>query len=94
MNPEINTMLPVMLAILANILGYSIKLKLRDNGYKIYWFWRHEADLVNMVKLIRNTEDTSMRKSYLALYISYILSILLFIGSVIIVIRTNSWINY
>ena len=88
-----NSEITIMLVILANFLGYVIKLRLRDNGYKIYWFWRHEADLVNMVKLIRGTKDTSIRNGYLALYISYILSILLFIGSAIMVFRTEFMIH-
>ncbi|MEN8251767.1 MAG: hypothetical protein ABFS32_22800 [Bacteroidota bacterium] len=93
MKIELFFILTVILVIGLNLLWYNIKGTLKEKGYEVSYFWRHGADIVNLVKLIKCTEDSDKRRSYQLMLWFLILGIVLFVGLALLAfINKSKWI--
>ena len=52
------------LVITVNILWYWLKFDLKKHGFETHLFCGHFTDLVNVVRVIRNADDKSVKKVY------------------------------
>ena len=73
----------ITLAFVGNALWYAMKAVLRRHGYHVRWFWRHELDPVNMVRLIVATRRPARRMMYGALLLAWAATIAAFVVCVV-----------
>ena len=62
-----------------NGLWYWMKIILKDNGYKVSWFWNHFSDLPNFFKLVQATENKNQKIKYMTILSATIFGIIVFI---------------
>ncbi len=72
--------LMIVLAIVANLLWYTMKSILSENNYKVNFWHGHLKDIPNFKNLINQTENQTQKKKYNKIFWSLITSLLLFIG--------------
>jgi len=53
-----------LLAISGNIIWYWIKSVLKQNQYKVNYFYGHVTDLVNFSKLIEDEKNPKLKSRY------------------------------
>jgi hypothetical protein len=85
MTTELLFFFGTILVVGVNIQWYRIKNVLKENDYEVSYFWRHGADIVNMVRLIKKTEDPGKRLSYQRMLGLLVLGVILFVGGAIII---------
>jgi|GEM_PF-3485836 len=61
---EIGFIIILPLVIIANVLWYWLKFDLKKHGYETHMFWGHFTDLVNASRVIRTTEDKTVKRTY------------------------------
>jgi len=77
----------IALAFMGNALWYAMKVVLRRHGYRVRWFWRHELDPVNMVRLIVATRRPALRMMYGALLLAWAATIAAFVVCAVRVVQ-------
>lgn len=70
----------IVLVLFVNIIWYSTKQTLKENGYKTKWFSNHFQDIPNIFGLAIGTQDKSLRTKYFAMGILLLSGIVGFIA--------------
>lgn len=73
----------VVFVVFGNIIWYSIKNILSENGYKISWFSGHFGDLIDFSHLIDKTTDIKDKRNYRLLLRGLIIIIILFFATLL-----------
>jgi len=81
-----------VIIVLGNILGFTIKRILKDNGYEVQKFTGYYKDIKNIFRLAKTTEDKNNRRKYILLGLSdIIIALVLFIGFIFMILSHPSF---
>jgi hypothetical protein len=82
--PGLSFFLLLILVIAINLLWYTIKSILSENGYKVSYWHSHFRDLSNFYDLIQKTQDDQSKMKYQKMFWGLIVLFLSFIPSAIL----------
>lgn len=61
-----------ILVISLNLLVYWIKFILKNHGYPVGWFWKHNRDIPNMFHLAKQTNNKPEKRKYYVMVVGLI----------------------
>ena len=70
----------IILVVIGNVLWYTIKSILSENGYKVNYWYGHFKDIPNFKNLINKTKNPSEKAKYSKIYWGLIITLILFIS--------------
>ncbi|MCD4747336.1 MAG: hypothetical protein K8R58_13640 [Bacteroidales bacterium] len=83
----------LILAIIANIFGYWIKLIVKAKGYKVIYLFVDPWDFFKFVNIIKKEKDYKVKRKYWLIFWTAIISLILFIALFIKNLITDLVIN-
>ena len=69
----------IILVVIGNVLWYTIKSILSENGYKVNYWYGHFKDIANFKDLINKTNNPREKSKYSKMYWGLIITLFFFI---------------
>ena len=79
----------ILLVVSGNALWLWMKSILKENGFKVNYFYGHYINLINFNSLIKNENDLPLKAKYRRIFFCLILNLILFIFAVFYMVSLN-----